>query len=380
MLVPHTGAALGISELFGGSRLPSYRMRRLAAALVIATTAFAAQPAAADTASELEEARAKVAAAQAEANFVAAEISEAQARFESITARIGDLQITASNLRARVVELQTVVRQRAVAAYVHGANGNLGLVMSAGDVVTAVRRKQLLDRANASNLDDVEALNVLREDLAREEAELSDQRAAQMRVRQALDDKREVVEENLATVSQARDELIARLERERAAAAAAELARLQAQRAASQVRSDGGGGAGQVITNPGGGSFQCPLAGSAYSANYGPRGGGFHYGIDMLASSGVPEVAVKSGTVSYVPMGGAGGNEAYLAADDGNVYYYAHMSAFVGPPRRVLQGEVIGLVGSTGNSSTPHLHFEIRIGGPNGQRIDPFPSLQAAGC
>lgn len=360
--------------------MPLNRMRRLAAALVIATTAFAAQPAAADTASELEEARAEVAAAQAEANAVAAKVSEAEARYESISARINDLQVTASNLRARVDELQAVVRQRAVAAYVHGANGNLGLVMSAGNVVNALRRKQLLDRANAANLDDVEALNVLREDLAREEAALSDQRAAQIRVKQALEDEREVVEEHLTTVSRARDELIARLERERAAAAAAELARLQAQRAASQVRTDGGGGAGQVITNPGGGPFQCPLAGSAYSANYGPRGSGFHYGIDMLAPSGVPEVAVKSGTVSYVPMGGAGGNEAYLAADDGNVYYYAHMSAFIGPPRRVAQGEVIGLVGSTGNSSTPHLHFEVRIGGPNGQRIDPFPSLQAAGC
>ncbi len=79
-------------------------------------------------------------------------------------------------------------------------------------------------------------------------------------------------------------------------------------------------------------------------------------------------------------MGGAGGNEAYLSADDGNVYYYAHMSSFVGPPRRVVQGEIIGLVGSTGNSTAPHLHFEIRLGGPNGQRIDPYPTLQAAGC
>jgi len=94
----------------------------------------------------------------------------------------------------------------------------------------------------------------------------------------------------------------------------------------------------------------------------------------------VPEVAVKAGTVSYVPMGGAGGNEAYLAADDGNVYYYAHMSQFVGAARSVAQGEVIGLVGSTGSSTAPHLHFEIRIGGANGQRIDPYPTLRGAGC
>jgi murein DD-endopeptidase MepM/ murein hydrolase activator NlpD len=135
-----------------------------------------------------------------------------------------------------------------------------------------------------------------------------------------------------------------------------------------------------VIANPGGGAFQCPVVGSAYSDSYGPRGGGFHYGIDMMAPTGTPEVAVKAGTVSYIPMGGAGGNEAYLAANDGNVYYYAHLSQFVGGARSVAQGEVIGLVGSTGSSTAPHLHFEIRIGGANGQRIDPYPTLVAAGC
>jgi len=363
--------------------LPRRSRYLTAAAVAVMMAALAVQPATADTASELEQARADVADAQAEANAVAAELSEAESRYEGVTARISDLQQRTSVLRSRVDELNVVVRARAVDAYTHGANANLGLALSAGDLITAVRRKQLLDRANAANLIDVATLSDLRDDLEREEAELTDQREAQARVMQVLEAKRIAVEDRLATVSQARDELIARLERERAAAAAeaaAELARLQAQRAASQARADGGGGPGQVVTNPGGGPFQCPLAGSAYSANFGPRGSGYHYGIDMLAPNGVPEVAVKSGTVSYVPMGGAGGNEAYLSADDGNVYYYAHMSSFVGPPRRVVQGEIIGLVGSTGNSTAPHLHFEIRLGGPNGQRIDPYPTLQAAGC
>ena len=70
----------------------------------------------------------------------------------------------------------------------------------------------------------------------------------------------------------------------------------------------------------------------------------------------------------------------YLSADDGNVYFYAHLSAFVGDDRSVAQGEIIGLVGATGNTTGPHLHFEIRIGGANGEKIDPYPTLQAAGC
>ena len=58
----------------------------------------------------------------------------------------------------------------------------------------------------------------------------------------------------------------------------------------------------------------------------------------------------------------------------------AHLSQFVGGPRSVSQGEVIGLTGMTGNASGPHLHFEIRVGGDNGARIDPYPTLKSAGC
>ena len=81
-----------------------------------------------------------------------------------------------------------------------------------------------------------------------------------------------------------------------------------------------------------------------------------------------------------MPDEGAGGNTVYLSAVDGNVYFYAHLSSFVGGPRSVAQGEVVGLSGMTGNATAPHLHFEIRIGGANGERIDPYPTLRAAGC
>jgi murein DD-endopeptidase MepM/ murein hydrolase activator NlpD len=105
-----------------------------------------------------------------------------------------------------------------------------------------------------------------------------------------------------------------------------------------------------------------------------------HNGIDMFAPTGAPEAAVGPGRVTY-QVETAGGNAAYLWADDGNVYYYAHMSAFVGTnDRRVARGETIGSLGQTGNATAPHLHFEIRLGGANGTRIDPYPTLSAAGC
>ena len=135
-------------------------------------------------------------------------------------------------------------------------------------------------------------------------------------------------------------------------------------------------GGGTVI-----GDFRCPVDGSMYTDDYGPRAdGSFHYGIDMHAPTGTPIWAVKSGSVHYT-LESAGGLVVYLSADDGNVYYYAHMSEILGGgDRGVGQGEAIGRVGETGNATGPHLHFEIRLGGVNGQRVDPYPTLRNAGC
>lgn len=132
---------------------------------------------------------------------------------------------------------------------------------------------------------------------------------------------------------------------------------------------------GRVVDN-----FRCPVDGSTYTNSYGPRPNGtFHYGIDMLAPTGTPVWAVKSGNVQYA-LESRGGLVAYLYADDRNVYYYAHMSDTTGGNRRVSQGAHIGYVGQTGNATGPHLHFEIRLGGVNGERTNPYYTLLDAGC
>jgi len=124
----------------------------------------------------------------------------------------------------------------------------------------------------------------------------------------------------------------------------------------------------------------CPVTGSTYTASYGPRGTGYHYGVDMFVASGTPTGAVRAGTVRYVPNEGAGGNVAYLTANDGNVYMYAHLLDFWGSNRPVSAGEMIARTGQTGNATAPHLHFEIRMGGVNGTRVDPYATLRANGC
>ncbi|MEX2256987.1 MAG: M23 family metallopeptidase [Acidimicrobiia bacterium] len=124
----------------------------------------------------------------------------------------------------------------------------------------------------------------------------------------------------------------------------------------------------------------CPVTGASYTDDYGPRGSGFHAGIDMLVPLGTPVLAVVSGRVHHQPNDGVGGNTTYLTGDDGNVYMTVHLNDFVGVDDRVARGALIGHAGMTGNATTPHVHFEIRLGGPNGTRINPYPTLRAAGC
>jgi murein DD-endopeptidase MepM/ murein hydrolase activator NlpD len=389
-------------------------------AFLMIAQAGAAPIAAADsasTAAELDAARRTLADAQAAANAAAEAITEAEGRLEQLHERIDTLETQMTVTQQRVDELSLIVRQRAVDAYTHAGDTGVTVVLDAENPLQAARRARLLDRANEKDHVATRKLAALRSDLDGQRNEVRAQRDEQKRVREQLEVKNAEVRAHLASAAKARDDLIVRLEAERAAeaAAAAELARLRAaqaaaaaaqaaaaqaaaaQNAARQLNSGGGGGGGggstgggnggggggapgQIIANPVGGSFQCPVNGSAYSNNYGPRGSGFHYGIDMFASTGAPLVAVKPGSVRYVSNEGAGGNTAYLSADDGNTYFYAHLSSFVGGARSVAQGEIIGLVGATGNASGPHLHFEIRVGGVNGSRTNPYPTLQGAGC
>jgi len=345
--------------------------------------AFALVPmfaAGAVTSGELATAQKQLADARSAAGAAAADFAAAESKLAETANRIGELQGTIDAGKAKVASLQDVARARAVFAYTHASN-NLDLFIGATGPEEAVRRTQLLDHANQSDNASVKKLATLNADLREQENRLKQEQSQQQQVTSQLDAKRRTLAaalDNAATVTanlqKAYDTEIA------AAADQAARDRLATQQAAlrNSQPTGNGGGAGQIIVNPGGGSFMCPVAGAVYTDDFG--GARAHPGIDMFVPTGTRAVAVKAGTISYVPNAGAGGNEAYLNANDGNTYYYAHFSSFVGGARSVAQGEVIGLTGMTGNATAPHLHFEIRIGGPNGGRINPYPTLKSSGC
>ena len=100
----------------------------------------------------------------------------------------------------------------------------------------------------------------------------------------------------------------------------------------------------------------------------------YHTGLDFAADYGTPVVSVADGTVTYVGYDGSYGDKIVVKLDDGTVTWYCHLTDFaVSVGDRVLQGQQLGTVGSTGNTTGPHLHFEVHPDG--GPAVDPYPFL-----
>jgi murein DD-endopeptidase MepM/ murein hydrolase activator NlpD len=106
-----------------------------------------------------------------------------------------------------------------------------------------------------------------------------------------------------------------------------------------------------------------PARGPIWSP-FGPRPGERHTGDDIGAPAGSTIVAAQAGTVVYAGWESGYGQETRIDHGGGISTLYAHQARlFVHVGQRVAQGEVIGIVGSTGRVTAPHLHFEVRVNG-----------------
>jgi murein DD-endopeptidase MepM/ murein hydrolase activator NlpD len=353
----------------------------------LSTVALPLHTASASTSDDLDAAKAKLAETRAAANLARADAHDAEEKLAETQDTIADLEARVSDLKEHQAQLIEIVRKRAVYAYTHAGN-DLDVVIGTDDPLSAARGQTLIDQANEKDNTAARKLAAVNSDLRDQTSSLKQQETQQRTVKDQLDAKNTEVQGLLADAQRATNELQAKLDTEiaaaAAAAAAAQQAQLERERAALVASRPVANptspniAPGTVVVNPGGGAFMCPVFGAAYTDDFG--GARQHGGIDMFVPIGTQAFAVKGGTVRYVPDEGAGGNTAYLLANDGNTYFYAHLSQFVGGPRSVSQGEVIALTGMTGNATGPHVHFEIRIGGDNGVKTDPYPTLKSSGC
>lgn len=120
--------------------------------------------------------------------------------------------------------------------------------------------------------------------------------------------------------------------------------------------------------------FEMPVAGTLSSTfgwrNISVGGNRFHGGIDIAAPPGTLVAVARSGIVTRTGWIGAYGNAVYVDHGDGSQTRYAHMlTIYVRPGEALVRGDLVGEVGSTGASTGPHLHFEVRI---DGRAVDPL--------
>ncbi|RBY98102.1 M23 family peptidase [Blastococcus sp. TF02-8] len=164
-----------------------------------------------------------------------------------------------------------------------------------------------------------------------------------------------------------------------AEAAGAEAAARAAADAAARARAEQDTGNPTPRPNTGTGTAVAPTSGR-FTTCYEMRWGTMHYGVDIAAPIGTPIYSPLAGRVLRAGPATGFGLAVYVQHDDGSVTVYGHINDyFVRAGQRVSAGEVIAEVGNTGQSTGPHLHFEVHTDGMYQGRTNPIPWLAARG-
>ncbi len=208
------------------------------------------------------------------------------------------------------------------------------------------------------------------------EQRTAEQRAVRDRLvasRDALVAAQRAKESALASVQEDRETFIAEVDalQAQSAALAAKIAAAQAAAAAraAAVPSPEEGSSTASAPAPSASGFAWPVSGPVTSG-FGARWGRMHEGIDIAVPSGTPVQAAAAGTVIHAGWLGGYGNLVVVDHGNGLSTAYAHNTSIaVAVGQQVAQGEVLAYSGNTGNSTGPHVHFEVRV---NGSAVDPL--------
>jgi murein DD-endopeptidase MepM/ murein hydrolase activator NlpD len=360
----------------------------------------------------LEDARANAARAAGTATLLTAELSglaqatrSAEAALASEQARVASLeaslaaeqarlatlgrQVDAQNARLAVVRGQyrsalRVLERHVRAIYLADSPDLISFAVGATSFSELINSLDLLDRIGRQDQRIAESFDTARADLARA-------RAATIRSQQEVSRSVAVIAARTAAQRSARDLVASRRDALSAAegekaqalegaredratfiaeveALAAESAALAAKIQASQSASAAPSSSAPTPSSPGA-TLSWPVSGPVTSG-FGPRWGRMHEGIDISVPTGTSVRAAAAGTVIYAGWLGGYGNLVVVDHGGGLSTAYAHNSGFaLGQGATVAAGAVVAISGNTGNSSGPHVHFEVRV---NGSAVDPL--------
>jgi len=315
----------------------------------------------------------------------AANTDAAQQSLRAAERNLGTAQARLAGTEARMADLRVKASEAAVRAYVHPGGDTLLDIVRSKDLGEASRRQTLLAHVVSSDRDIVDQMRAARQDEQFEKENMAtaagvaaDRKKAaaeklvglerarndQVRLKTALDVRIAEVTAEVAALSREEATLSALIRGRQAAAEAAE--------ASSSSSSNSGGGGGAAASAPaartGGSGVAWPANGSVTSG-FGYRWGSLHAGIDIANGTGTPIRAAKAGTIILAGWNGGYGNCIVIDHGGGFSTLYGHMTRLrASEGQRVGQGDLIGDMGSTGNSTGSHLHFETRV---NGSPRDP---------
>ncbi len=314
-------------------------------------------------------------------------VSETTADADDAQRRADSLAVEVRSLEVGITDLERQVRERAIAAYVDpgGRNSPEELILKSGDLTQAERQRVLLDQVNGADADARDRLRAERLRLAdiRVEAEAAAAEASQKQA-EAQDELRV-----LATAHEQQRKVKAEIDARIAdyRVHALELAKQDGELERiihdltyrAQVQANGpprqgslvGSADPNVIRPVGPGGLIWPIAGRL-TQGFGGRGG--HPGIDVAAPLNTPIYAARAGRVIFAGWNNGGYGNLVLIDHGDFVTAYAHQNYVVAAVgQEVTQGQLIGYEGTTGYSTGPHLHFEVRIGGGKANPLSYLP-------
>ena len=305
-------------------------------------------------AQDLEEVERQVEQLETQLEQATQQFEDVRGKVEAARTELAALEGRARDLERQADEADEALATRAREAFKFGGDPVLASFLSSDGVQGAIERTQFLELVNGADRAQLEQAIALRTQLDQTQQVVA-ARADELAALEAqMADQRDRLDEQL----QAR------------AALAADMRA----RAARQRRID------NAVQS---GLYACPHDSNSFVDSWGaPRSGGrSHKGVDLMAPYGVPVYAFTDGVITRMNSGNLGGIQLYLYGDDGNEYFYAHLSGYADTThvgKRVEAGELVAYNGDTGNAAggPSHIHFELHPGG--GGAINPYPYVRAA--
>lgn len=316
---------------------------------------------------------------------LSASIATYESQIQELNTKVEGLEKSIEEKEKDLEEKKQTLENRLVAMYMKKETTFLDVVLS-GDLMNFISNQNLIKQAADYDNNLIVEVEELKTSLQQEKTEIENLKAEKetktAELQRAKSEKEvkaaNLTEEQKALESQiseyrAQAEEYAQLERN--AIAKEEAARKAAQQSKA---SSGGTSYSAPVTSYSGGKLGWPCPSSSritsqygYRVLFGVRD--FHTGIDIGASMGTNIVAAESGTVILANYGWNGGYGNYIIINHGNgiTTRYAHASKlYVSAGDTVSRGQVIAAVGTTGNSTGPHLHFEVRLNGSHNNPLN----------